>query len=551
MLSLRFFLPEPAFALRIQSPAQSGAEEDLARQLAEAELQNPEEIRRSLLALEDPQVRKIFTRILDRMLDTKVMEGHYGFGPTPDAFAFRDGQITRQELVEEIIEYLRNGSGWNLRDLVGGFWVEFNFPDPRDSEFHTVGPREMRDHSRPYDEHKEWWATLPLIWQLLPQNGVVLDVGAGKARLGEEILRYSDKNTLGIRKVISTDKHNWVAPGAVFDPRHEYQLQPGDVPELPAGTADLAILKWVLHHAPEDEQGRLINRLFSIVKPGGTVVVIEALVGSWSEIRPRLMEAINNRAVWPQGPWAREDLRLLKSYLQLEPAQQRHVLALEDFYGHLLVSHRVQLAQPAMYMDRAAVVGKFSNAGFVELPDWYLPYGLPPVIRYGPPSVMYVFQRPRDFPLAVVPGRKAAAGVEERLAVFLASAERLDGYRSALEEPKTVVIGRSLAEKFPGLQVLAALERHLVIARDPAETLLRLAEQGITHVQYFGGAEERDRFMPAARLMGISVTSHTPDESRFPILLAQILSGLGFPSEIVAAGIEEFAAGLEQLGTAA
>ena len=142
-----------------------------------------------------------------------------------------------------------------------------------------------------------------------------------------------------------------------------------------------------------------------------------------------------------------------------------------------------------------------------------------------------------------------AAGAEEGAAELR---ERMDGYRSAVQEPGIVVLGRSLAERFPGLQVLAGLEERVVIDRgDPVDTAIRLAESGVRLVQYFGGLEEATDFKRAAQLLQIDVMVDTPENPQFRSLLAGILRGLGVPLDVMNAGLEEFYEGLEQLGEAA
>jgi len=141
---------------------------------------------------------------------------------------------------------------------------------------------------------------------------------------------------------------------------------------------------------------------------------------------------------------------------------------------------------------------------------------------------------------------RPAAGLEESVQ------EQLDGFRSAIETLRVVVLGKSLADRFLGLQVLAGLEEHVVIDRgDPAETAIRLAEHGVTHVQYFGELEEAQHFEAAANPLQIKATIHTPKDLRFRPLLEEILLSLGFRPESVAAGMEEFAHDLEELGVEA
>ncbi|MBI3333727.1 MAG: GNAT family N-acetyltransferase [Candidatus Omnitrophica bacterium] len=153
---------------------------------------------------------------------------------------------------------------------------------------------------------------------------------------------------------------------------------------------------------------------------------------------------------------------------------------------------------------------------------------------------------------AAGPSTPLRAGLEESQAIMFASArERLDGWRSAMENRGVVVVGRSLAQRFLGLQILAGLEEGLVIETDPAQTAILLAERGVTHAHYFGGLEEGNRFAEAAGFLKIQVTAHHSDQPSFLAALQEILLALGVPPQALWAGLEEFSRDLEHLASAA
>jgi len=300
-----------------------------------------------------------------------------------------------------MVSFLADQTDASPQHVVQAFWNQFDF-DGR-----TAGPQEFIGYTKPYDDQKDALVSIPFLQDLLPSRGTVLDVGAGKALLGDAIVRYSDAQGLGIQEVISTDKYDWHLPSQIQGGRHVYVLQKGDDLEVGPKTVDLAILKWVLHHIPEADQKRIIRNLYAIVKPGRRVVVIEAVMGQESELAPQFLHALENQEIWPKGPWADSDRQLTIEYLRLNKNQQQQVLALEDFYGHVLVSHRLWLPQPLAYMDRETIVRRFAEAGFVEIKELFLPYGFSPIVRLGPPSVRYVFEKPAAAPTPV------AAGLEE------------------------------------------------------------------------------------------------------------------------------------------
>ncbi len=146
------------------------------------------------------------------------------------------------------------------------------------------------------------------------------------------------------------------------------------------------------------------------------------------------------------------------------------------------------------------------------------------------------------------------AGVEEQMNL---ARELLDGFRSqttASEEKTVTVVGRPVAQKFIGLQVLAGMEELVVIERqDPQDTVAAILGTGAVNVQYFGGAEEAVQLK--ASLSPFSwireVTAFSPENPRFTIWLEQVLRNIGVPEGSILNGISAFAAALEELAQAA
>lgn len=158
-----------------------------------------------------------------------------------------------------------------------------------------------------------------------------------------------------------------------------------------------------------------------------------------------------------------------------------------------------------------------------------------------------------DFELVVTPHDPApAAGLEERRAGWRESVERWEGFRSAIDQPGWVVIGSEVAARFPGLSIFAGMEERVVIAqRDPADAAIYLAERGVSSIHLFAGLEEGENLAAIFGHLGIEAVVHPPGDRSFQLLLPQILSRLGVPGQVLLAGMEEFAAGLEELGKAA
>ncbi len=149
---------------------------------------------------------------------------------------------------------------------------------------------------------------------------------------------------------------------------------------------------------------------------------------------------------------------------------------------------------------------------------------------------------------------KKSAGLEEPVALFSRAQEQADGFRSVSLPDSTwvIVIGQSLAQKFPGLQVLAAVwNNRIVIDRgDPADTITRVAERGDA-VHFYGESEEATLFGSMAGRAQLGFIAHDPTGWSFTLLVQEILKVLGVPSEVVSSGLEEFSDDLQALGAAA
>ncbi len=146
------------------------------------------------------------------------------------------------------------------------------------------------------------------------------------------------------------------------------------------------------------------------------------------------------------------------------------------------------------------------------------------------------------------------SGLEEPIALFNKAQEQTDGFQSVspADSRWVVVIGKGLAEKFPGLQIFAHLwSRRIVIDRgDAADTLTRAAERGDA-VHFYGDPEEASRLDRMAKLARMEFVPHDPAGRSFTLLIQEILKNLGVPSEVISSGLEDFSDDLQALGAAA
>lgn len=141
-------------------------------------------------------------------------------------------------------------------------------------------------------------------------------------------------------------------------------------------------------------------------------------------------------------------------------------------------------------------------------------------------------------------------GLEETEAHQGALLERWQGMRLAAPELRTVVIGRSVADRFPALRVLARLGENFLVD-EGADTIVGLIERGVNSVAYYGGLEEFGAFAALAGQAMIAVEARSPAAPEFLAQLREILALAGVPQDVLSAGLEEFAAELGSLAVGA
>ncbi len=107
----------------------------------------------------------------------------------------------------------------------------------------------------------------------LPERGLLLDLGAGTGHLSEAVLRRMPG-----RCCVAVDAA--YAPPARLAARMRHRAfvaLSGDGARLPFGDGcfDGGWIGFVLHHMPPDEQLRVLAEAARVVRPGGTLVLLE------------------------------------------------------------------------------------------------------------------------------------------------------------------------------------------------------------------------------------------------------------------------------------
>lgn len=224
------------------------------------------------------------------------------------------------------------------------------------------------------------------------RSGVIADIGCGRNKLGTAILRHADAESIAVLGVIGTDVSEYGAKPV--DERLQYRQQLAGVLPIEGRSIDLVIVKWALHHMSHRVAGKTIAEIARILKPGGHVAIVEALMGDEALV-PEFEAETRIKETWPDGDWFGERHQLTLDYLDLSLLQQRYVLALEDFYGHWLEQEFTWMPMPFNYIDASRLRSAFDCVGMHEDGQYRRVFGMTPIIHWGPPTMRLVFEKPQ------------------------------------------------------------------------------------------------------------------------------------------------------------
>ncbi len=186
----------------------------------------------------------------------------------------------------------------NLRNIIDLAVVEIpETQQDKSALTHLLSKR--RDKSRAYFDElagkfgkhyvpgRSWKALAEALLKILNYN-VVADLGAGEGTLSQLLAQRA-------QHVIAVDNsEKMVEFGTQLAKDHnlpnlEYRL--GDIsdPPIEEGSVDLAIFSQALHHA--ERPGKALRKAYQILKPGGTLVVLDLLQHSFEQARELYYDA--------------------------------------------------------------------------------------------------------------------------------------------------------------------------------------------------------------------------------------------------------------------
>jgi SAM-dependent methyltransferase len=350
-----------------------------------------------LIGLDDPQVLKVFRQVVRRRYDVRVLAEYYHLGKVPEKVSFTNlrgikEMVTLQEYADLMVNYMYRHMNSDPGDFARMFRA--TFPN-------NACPPELKSIFSKYMAIKTKSFDLQVVKDALPPNSVVADVGAGKGQLVEEMLKYSDEQGLGIKMVLGTDVTDW-RHHAKEDSRLLFVHQKtGLAVPLRANSVDAVVLKWVTHHIDRDKRDAFFKSIWRILKPGGRLIIVDALLTRVTEEQQQEAEIwtswvneTKNRETWPQGSFYKDNIKLSRDFMLLNGEQQKLVLALEDYFGHNLIMGRDEtMPQYFTYMPLAEIREQMGQLGLEEKKEYFRNFGSPPIERMGPPSMRVVFEK--------------------------------------------------------------------------------------------------------------------------------------------------------------
>ena len=206
--------------------------------------------------------------------------------------------------------------------------------------------------------------------------------------------------------VSGATESSWCARGAVSV---RYGASPtATASRLPTGSGtsrrlfgpsvDVVIVKYVLHHMAPAEQSRVMPNLAEVLAPEGKLLVLEASVGTDATDRASFGHSQAEHPAWPQQAWAEPYRSWSGRFYQASVQHQAMLMCLEDTFGHVLLpgpgpEGMAPMPLPYSYLSRMDATRLAAEANLQIDRERSAVLGLPPSLKYGPPSSVWVFQR--------------------------------------------------------------------------------------------------------------------------------------------------------------
>ncbi len=354
----------------------------------------------SLRALSEPDFRQLFAEFLVLQRYDLAPYVHL-FGTLPDDDRFRrgaltldHGEVSARELVAQFLDQLaRTDADGEVQDMAERFWR--TFPDAIGSR----GPHECLVARRSLEPEYERHFMMPLLGpqlrELAPRR--ILDFGCGLNRLA--VALQEDFAARGEAVPIVTGVDVELRPGAMDDPArgiHLHGLRGRSLASVVEAPVDLVIVTYVLHHMDPADQSRVMPELAAVLAPRGRLLVLEASVATDAMDQASFGRSQSEHSAWPQQGWVEPYRSWSSRFYRTNTRFQAMSMCLEDTFGHVLLPGPgpegvAPMPLPYSYLSRTQAV-QLAAAANLQL-DRSVVLGLPPLLKYGPPSSLWVFRR--------------------------------------------------------------------------------------------------------------------------------------------------------------
>jgi SAM-dependent methyltransferase len=354
----------------------------------------------SIGALEQPDFRDMFIKFLALQ--------RYDLKPYVRIFAklqadeqLRDGTVTvagvetsALELATRFVDFLIGASRrYRLAELAEQFWRAFA------DAVGEAGPRECVEARAKLGLDHERLCMMPMLrpalLALTPRR--ILDFGCGPNRLAPVLQEEYRQVGQPVPTVIGVDVH--LPEDAYVDPArgiHLYDLRRQSLSSVLKGPVDLIILTYVMHHMSEADQAGALKMLAAALGARGKLLVLEASVDTSGDELALFEQAQQSHETWPREGWVDAYRKVSRRFYQADAKEQRMLLCLEDVFGHVLLpgpaAAPLSMPLPFSYVGRDAVAHLAHQGGLEPDDELTAVLGMPPTLKFGPPSSLYAFQ---------------------------------------------------------------------------------------------------------------------------------------------------------------
>ncbi|MBN2718262.1 MAG: class I SAM-dependent methyltransferase [Deltaproteobacteria bacterium] len=355
----------------------------------------------ALTALEDPHFHQLFSEFIQLQRYDLAPYIHTFKTLDPAATPHRDiltvggKKISAEALVSAYLEFIVDHfRKMSFDELCNRFQQKFH------EAIRNGGPEECSIARASLDPSYEQNFIWPLLQSAVVRQSpnVILDYGCGQnglSRVLQRNLRFPGKIGPFIFGVDLHDAQNaWQdEPNGIF----YFDLKKHSLETAISKPVDLIVVNFVLHHMKATDRNDVLPKLTALLAPGGTLVVTEASVETDNVDRTRFAQTAACHPAWNGGQWKERYIQWSEKFLDANAHWQHYLLRLEDLFGHCFLYpqeiNRPPMPMPFSFIGRDSLTDQLSHLQMRYIEGDSQVYGLPPVLKYGPPTSLWVFRK--------------------------------------------------------------------------------------------------------------------------------------------------------------